>query len=401
MRTALACFTCLVLLAGNSFAGEIQFEPQQLDTELGVGYAVRLIDMNGDDKLDICIVDQQRIVWLENPTWTEHQILGPGQTNADNVAFAPADIDGDGKLDFAVAAGWGGGKTQRGTIQWITSSGSQDQHWSVYPIRNEHSTHRIKFANVIGDERPELIVGPLFGPNTTAPHFAEQPVRLLALEIPEKPQTDPWPVHMIDNSLHVMHNFLPIDFTGNGKTDIISASYEGVHLHEQQEDGTWKKTQLGSGDQVSSPSRGASEVKVGKLANGDRYIATIEPWHGNQVVVYTKEKGQPIHSLWNRHVLDDQLRWGHAVWCANIDGDADEELVIGVRDDQPDSSRRGLRIFDPTAADGTSFKRYVIDPGAVAIEDLAVADLDGDNQADIVAVGRQTHNVKIYWNRSQ
>ncbi|MEW4565117.1 VCBS repeat-containing protein [Bremerella sp. JC770] len=401
MRLLPTLLTALLLIPCPSFADELSFEPQELKTKLGVGYAVQLIDMNGDDKLDICIVDQERILWLENPSWAEHEILGPGQTNADNVAFAPADINGDGKLDFAVAAGWGRGMSQRGTIQWITSAGSQDQHWSVYPIRNEHSTHRIRFANVVGDERPELIVGPLFGPGTTGPHFAENGVRLIALEIPADPTSDKWPVHMIDNSLHVMHNFLPIDFTGNGKTDILSASYEGIHLHELQADGTWQKTQLGSGDQQSSPSRGASEVKVGRLANGDRYIATIEPWHGNQIVVYTKREDQPPRSLWTRHVLDDQLKWGHAVWCANLDEDADEELVIGVRDDQTDSTRRGLRIFDPQDAKGSQFQRYVVDPGAVAIEDLAVGDLNGDGKADVVAVGRQTQNIKVYWNKTQ
>ncbi|PQO36834.1 hypothetical protein C5Y96_06620 [Blastopirellula marina] len=401
MRMLPALLTILLLLPCPLLADGLSFEPEELKTKLGVGYAVRLLDMNGDDKLDICIVDQERIVWLENPSWTEHEILGPGQTNADNVAFAPADINGDGQLDFAVAAGWGGGKTQRGTIQWITSADAKGDHWNVYPIRNEHSTHRIRFANVIGDEKPELIIGPLFGPGTTGPHFAESGVRLIALEIPKNPTTDEWPLHMIDNSLHVMHNFLPIDFTGNGKTDIISASYEGVFLHELQEDGTWQKSQLGSGDQESSPSRGASEVKVGRLANGDRYIATIEPWHGNQIVVYTKPEDQPLRSLWTRHVLDDQLKWGHAVWCANLDDDADEELVIGVRDDQTNSTRRGLRIFDPQDAKGSQFKRTVIDPGAVAIEDLAVGDLNGDGKADVVAVGRQTHNVKIYWNKTQ
>ena len=226
-------------------------------------------------------------------------------------------------------------------------------------------------------------------------------MRLIALEIPDNPETDEWPLHMIDNSLHVMHNFLPIDFTGNGRTDILTASYEGVHLMENLADGQWKKTQLGSGNQESSPSRGASEIKVGKLADGSRYIATIEPWHGNQVVVYTKGKDQPLKSLWTRTVLDDQLRWGHAVWCADFDGDGDEELAIGIRDDLADSTRRGLRIYDPEKSDWSDFRRYVIDPGAVAIEDLAVGDLDGDGKADVVAVGRQTHNVKIYWNKTQ
>jgi hypothetical protein len=34
----------------------------------------------------------------------------------------------------------------------------------------------------------------------------------------------------------------------------------------------------------------------------------------------------------------------------------------------------------------------------VAVEDLAAVDLNGDGRIDIVAVGRKTGNVRIYWN---
>ena len=36
----------------------------------------------------------------------------------------------------------------------------------------------------------------------------------------------------------------------------------------------------------------------------------------------------------------------------------------------------------------------------MACEDALAADLDGDGRPDIIAGGRATHNVKIYWNRS-
>src|SRR5690606_31258977 len=100
------------------------------------------------------------------------------------------------------------------------------------------------------------------------------------------------------------------------------------------------------------------------------------------------------------HVLDEDLKWGHAVDCANLDDDADEELVIGVRDNKSDTAPRGIRIFDPQDALAGKWSRTLIDSGAVAVEDAATADLNADGRTDIIAVGRATHNVKIYFNET-
>jgi hypothetical protein len=394
MRSVVAA-TAILMLAGQGRGGEFDFREQELKTKLTVGYAVRLLDMNDDKRLDICIVDSERILWLENPNWDEHIMIGAGKTKKDNVCFAPADIDGDGRLDFAVGAEWNPSNTKSGgTIQWIRQPERAGEEWPVFPIGEEPTMHRMQFADFDGDGKPELIASPLMGRGTTKPNFAEAGCRLLSFKIPADPVKGPWKPEVIDDSLHVSHNLWPTDFNGDKQLDLLIVSFEGVFLLERNKDGKWSKTKLGIGEQETTPNKGASEIKHGKFAKGD-YIATIEPWHGSKVVVYTKPEKKDV--LWDRHVLDDDLAWGHGVWCENLDDDADQELVIGIRDNKSDASKCGVRIYDPQDG-GKSWKRTLVDPGGVAVEDLQAGDLNGDGKADIVAVGRATKNVKIYWN---
>src|SRR3954471_16223698 len=82
-----------------------RFRIEEIDRSLKVGYAVLIVDVNADGKPDIVVVDTDRVVWFENPTWKMRTIIDK-QTKRDNVCIAAADIDGDGKLDFALGAGW-------------------------------------------------------------------------------------------------------------------------------------------------------------------------------------------------------------------------------------------------------------------------------------------------------
>jgi hypothetical protein len=379
-----------------------RFEMKELDRGLDIGYAVLLVDVDGDKKTDIVVVDTKRVIWYQNPDWKLRTIL-QGKTKPDNVCLSAADIDGDGQLDFALGAEWKPFNTKNGgTLQWLKRGKSLDDEWTLYPIADDVPTlHRIRFADIDGTGKPALLVAPLMGHNATKEkNWTDgEPAALTAYRIPKDPTKDRWVPEVIDESLHVMHNFYPLAAKSGKGMDILTASYEGVHRLSRDGD-KWKKQHLGEGNQANPNSnRGSSEVKQGKLKDGTPFIATIEPWHGNEVVVYTPP-GDPRKGLWDRHVLDDKLKWGHAVWCADLDGDGGDELIIGVRDNLSDKpgEKCGVRIYKALDAKGTKWERHLVDEGGVAVEDLAVADLFGDGRPDIVAVGRATKNVRVYRN---
>lgn len=164
----------------------------------------------------------------------------------------------------------------------------------------------------MGTGKPQLIVAPLQGRGTKGPNWGEgQGARILVYTVPANPVNDPWKFEVADDTLHSTHNLQLIDFDGDGRDEIVIAGWEGVFVLKRDSAGHWSKTQIGVGDQKSSPFKGSSEVKLGKLADGRRYIATIEPWHGHQVVIYTPPTQGS--GLWDRTVIDSPVQWGHAV----------------------------------------------------------------------------------------
>jgi len=377
------------------------FRAQQLDAKLTVGYGVLLLDLNGDHKPDIVVADSQRVIWFENPTWKMHAIL-QGRTLPDNVAIAPIDLLHNGKIDLMLGAGWKGYNTKdNSTLQWLQPPANVEEPWTLHEIPfAEVALHRVHVAEI--DGKPHVIVAPLLGRGASSQgNWSQTTPKLLDYSIPADPIQRLWQPKVITDQFHVMHNFTPVDFDGTSKTSLLVACYEGVWLLRHNDDGTWTSQQIGAGEQSNpNASRGASEVKLGHSKSGERFIATIEPWHGNEVVVYTPHKSGS--GLWDRKVLDSQLHEGHGIWLADLDRDGGDEIIACSRAGGPGPGRGvfAYSMSSPTGnASDATWTRHVIDDQETAAEDIAAADLNGDGNIDIVAVGRSTHNVRIYWNQ--
>jgi hypothetical protein len=357
----------------------LQFKPQEIAKDFGVGYAVVPGDVNGDGRTDILAISGTDLVWFQAPTWEKNVILSAGATTADNVTLAPNDIDGDGRLDVALGAGWT--RQNTGTLQWVKQNApGTTPAWEVFPISAEPTLHRIRWADVDGDKRLELIVAPLHGKGAKG---AEGPsARLLVFKPPANPKTDPWPMEVAGEENHIQHNFLPMNFDKDPQDEIVTASAEGLKVWKRGKDGKWSTTLIGEG--------APGEVKLGSVG-GRRLLATVDPWHGAGVAIYAEKPG-----VWAKTTIETALTEGHALGWADFDGDGTEELAVGWR--RGDAPGIAIYVVD---REGALKSKIMVDEKGMDTEDLIVGDFNADKLPDIVASGRATRNIKIYWNETK
>jgi len=420
MRSLLPIAAVLFAASTLTAADFPKFKAQEIDTGLKIGYAVIVVDIDGDKKPDIVVVDQHKIVWYQNPgkqggDWKKRVILD-GKTKPDNVSIAAIDIDGDGLPELVIGSAWKPfDTTLAAQLGWVKRGKTLDDEWTYYALPcDEPTVHRVKAFDIDGDGKPEIVHVPLMGRESSAKSnwIDGRPLRVIALKVPEKDpeKTASWKPIVLSESLNVAHNFCPGTEGGFARkgSSILTASYDGVSvIYPEGKDDKWTTRLIHEANQANPKgSRGASEIK----RSGDKLgiIATVEPWHGNQVVVYAPGKPNPEKTFnYDRIVIDEELRWGHAVWFADLDGDGNDELIIGVRDDPNPKAgdkfkeRRGVRIYKNTDGKGREWERMILEDGGVAVEDLCAADLDGDGKIDIIAVGRATGNCRIYWNQGK
>jgi hypothetical protein len=313
------------------------------------------LDVDGDSFTDVIQIGYftRRIVWMKNPGtsgggWTEQLIDAIGPTE---FAFL-VDLDNDGKADdllpqFTGAAG--------APLTWYEL---QEGKWLKHIVSTQSYGHGIGAGDVNGDKRNDILTpqGWLEAPaDPRAPgnwtfHATDWQQRRIAAPAPAaaSPTTPPamaTPPH--DTAAGASPRaaewgFLYVlDINGDGRNDVLTTSAHsyGICWFEQRADGGWRQ-----------------------------------------------------------HVIDHSWSHAHASVLADINGDGRPDLVSGKRFQSRNAPAPGdddpLGIywyaFTPGANNTVTWTRHTIDYGSKAGAGLqmAVRDMDGDGDMDVVSAGK-------------
>ncbi len=380
-------FVVLLSSASAAFGGE--FERHVIDAEFAQGYQVSVADVDSDGDMDVLALSTHpaQLVWYRNPEWTKFAV---STKTIGNIDLAPQDIDGDGDADLALASEFDlGDSTKGGLVQWLEcpADPTGDQEWRIHAIDAVPTSHRVRWADVTGDGTMELINLPIIGVGSAPPQYAVG-VQLKAYSVPSPPDGT-WTTEVIDDTLTVAHGLAVTSMDDALGDDLLTASAEGIHVFRWMGHKRLKEV-LGVGHEGSAPQRGSSEVAVGRFsAGGARFVAAIEPWHGNEVAVYLPPT---TPGPWRREPIDASLEDGHALVCIDVDADGATEIVAGQRGGTHD-----LYMYRNVYLTST-WNKTVIDAGGMAAAGIAAVDVDADARTDIVAIGTATHNVVWYRN---
>lgn len=367
----------------------VQFSTHLITDQLRGGYSVAVADVNHDGKLDLIPVAAggTELAWYENPGWERHLMLNDKRAM---LWASPADIDGDGIPEFALLADFGQDpKTSKGSVWLLKSQGDPKGMWKSYAVDGVPTAHRVTWADLEGNGKKEIVMAPFVGLKGWGDPKYQDNVPVLFWRVPAS-LDGPWKREMVDDKLYgVVHHLHTVKWNPGKRDDLLVAGFDGNILYTPSGKGDklkFDRKVLSKGDVerdvpgAGGMTKGSNDIYVIHI-KGKRFLAAQEPWHGDEIVVYSEKGGQ-----WQRNVIFKGFVQGHEMAVGDLNGDGRDDIVAVDVTNRGRPTPASVHIFYSEDDAGTQWRHEVIDQDKMAGSGVVVRDINGDGRPDIVAI---------------
>jgi hypothetical protein len=388
----------LIFLASASHAAsrpaDIAFRVQMIDP--GYSETVVVADLNRDGKPDIISGES----WYEAPTWKKHPLREIDYSHGyiDNFTDIAMDVDGDGWIDVVQFSYFAH------NIVWLKNPGKSGGPWKVTEIDNSGPTEFAFLVDLNNDGKAlELL-----------PEFDRPDVPLAWFEL----VNGKFVKHVVAQR-SFGHGIGVGDVNGDGRMDILTPEGWLEAPADIHATGDWKFhptdwakhpiPPAGRNAIVPDPGAPPRNAQFGRMylldINGDgRKDMLTGMAHDYGLAWY--EQTEDGH--WIQHVIDNSWSQAHASLLVDLNGDGQPDLITGKRyfahNGLDPGSREPIGLYwyewrktTPTPATangpgngGVEWIRHIVDYGGRmgGGMQIAVVDIDGDGDLDIVSGGK-------------